>query len=187
MPAAITGETSTVRMNDSLEMRDSSTESTNGRGKKEGGKMKPRHGSKEYTVRKSRVLRIVNWGLLLHTYLPYVMFGAVSLLTIQLSYEIYTNQIALGGIILQSRNVLRKNAGSVVLLGMGWKATAVLVVILWMFLRGRRPVYLLDFALFQPPESWKCTHEEIVEILKRQKCYTTDSVHFMVSGCCCAV
>ncbi len=140
-------------------------------------------GRKEYTVRKSRVLRIVDWGLLLHTYLPYVMLCAVSLLTVQLTFEIWMNQIALGGVILQSRELLKPSQGRMVLLGMGWKATAVLVVVLWMFLRGRRPVFLLDFAVFEPPESWKLTHEQIVEILKRQKCFTTESWQFMVRGC----
>ncbi len=188
MPAVMNGEASASK-EVSLPLResrsDSITEATSGPGKKEKMKTTRREGGKEYTVRKSRVMRIVNWGHLLQTYLPYVMLCAVSLLTVQLSYEIYTNQLALGGIILQSRNVLKQSPSSVVLLGMGWKATAVLVVILWTFLRGRRPVYLIDFAVFNPPDSWKCTHEQIVEILKRQKCFTTESWQFMVRGLSC--
>ncbi len=139
---------------------------------------------KEYTVHKSRVLRILDWTLLLHTYVPYLMLCAVSLLTVQLSYEIWMNQLAIGdtySAILQSR-VFRHSPDRVVLLGVGWKATAVLVVILWMFLRGRRPVYLIDFAVFEPPDSWKLTHDEIVEIVRRQKIYTDESVEFMVRG-----
>ncbi len=140
---------------------------------------------KQYTVHKSRVLRIVDWTLLLHTYVPYLMLCAVSLLTVQLSYEIWMNQLAIGGAydaILQSREVFKHSPGRVVLLGMGWKATAVLVVILWMFLRGRRPVYLIDFAVFEPPGSWKLTHDKIVEILRCQKVFTDESVEFMVRG-----
>ncbi len=142
-------------------------------------------GKKEYTVRKSRVLRIVDWTLLLRTYVPYVMFFAVSLLTVQLSYEIWMNQFAIGGAyraILQSREVFQRTPGRMVLLGMGWKVTAVLVVVLWLFLRGRRPVYLINFTVFEPPDSWKITHDEIMEILRRQKVFTKESIEFMVCG-----
>lgn len=40
------------------------------------------------------------------------------------------------------------------------------------------PVYLLSFATFKAPSDWKVSHEDIVEILKRQGIFTKESVDF---------
>lgn len=59
------------------------------------------------------------------------------------------------------------------------KITALLLLIGAWMMRQQRPVYLLSFATFEPPESWKCSHSEIVEIMRRQKCFTEDSLGFL--------
>jgi len=40
-------------------------------------------------------------------------------------------------------------------------------------------VYLLSFATFKPPEGWKLSHDMIIEIMRRQKCFTQQSLDFM--------
>lgn len=59
------------------------------------------------------------------------------------------------------------------------KATALLLLVGFLVMRRQRPVYLLSYATFKPPESWKVSHREIVEIMRRQNCFTEDSLGFM--------
>jgi 3-ketoacyl-CoA synthase len=53
-----------------------------------------------------------------------------------------------------------------------------LVVAAW-YMKKQNPVYLLSFATFKAPESWKLSHQQICEIMRRQKCFTQDSIEFM--------
>jgi 3-ketoacyl-CoA synthase len=59
------------------------------------------------------------------------------------------------------------------------KTTAlILVVVAWMVGRAN-PIYVLSFATFKAPESWKCSHDDIVEMMRRQQCFTDESLNFM--------
>lgn len=50
-----------------------------------------------------------------------------------------------------------------------------LVALLW----RDRPVYLVDFATFKPPASWRVTHEDIVEIHRRIGRFSPESISFI--------
>jgi len=70
----------------------------------------------------------------------------------------------------------------------GWKSFLVIVIVLWYLFKQANPVYLLDFATFEPPEEWKLTSEELMTIMKAQGCFTEDSLAFLErmlsqSGC----
>ena len=41
------------------------------------------------------------------------------------------------------------------------------------------PTYLLAFATFKAPAEWKVSHEQIIEMMKRQECFTDESLDFM--------
>ena len=41
-----------------------------------------------------------------------------------------------------------------------------------------KPVYLVDFATFEPPEEWRLTHDQVMEIMRLQGCFTEDSLAF---------
>lgn len=58
------------------------------------------------------------------------------------------------------------------------KAIAVTLIVLWYLSTKEKTVYLLDFSTFEPPESWKCTSEQIMEMLKAQGCFTEESLKF---------
>jgi hypothetical protein len=45
--------------------------------------------------------------------------------------------------------------------------------------RATRAVYLVDFSCFEPPEDWKVSHSELMEMMRRQRCFTQDSLDFM--------
>ena len=59
------------------------------------------------------------------------------------------------------------------------KTTALLLVIGYWFVRRDNPIYLLGFATFKAPEDWKCSHDDIVEMMRRQRCFNEESIGFM--------
>jgi len=58
------------------------------------------------------------------------------------------------------------------------KTTLLILFIFVCIVRNNDPVYLLSFATFKAPADWKVSHEDIVEILKRQEIFTEYSVDF---------
>ena len=46
------------------------------------------------------------------------------------------------------------------------------------FLHRDKAVYVLDFTTFEPPESWKLSQAEILEILRREGTFTEESLAF---------
>lgn len=59
------------------------------------------------------------------------------------------------------------------------KFTAVCVLLGSWLMSRKAPVYLLSFSTFQAPDSWNLTHGMINEILRRQGCFTAESLNFM--------
>ena len=62
---------------------------------------------------------------------------------------------------------------------LGWKSMAILALVLWYFTHRSKPVYLIDFTTFEPPADWKMTQDELMEIMRRQGCFTEDSLDFL--------
>lgn len=54
-----------------------------------------------------------------------------------------------------------------------------LITVAWFIWKSRSSVYLVAFATWDPPESWKCSHEDILEICRRHNCFTEDSLSFL--------
>eukprot|EP01138_Halocafeteria_seosinensis_P006786 gb/GECG01006939.1/.p1 GENE.gb/GECG01006939.1/~~gb/GECG01006939.1/.p1 ORF type:complete len:548 (+),score=50.69 gb/GECG01006939.1/:1-1644(+) len=53
-------------------------------------------------------------------------------------------------------------------------------VLLYYLLRGaKQPVYLIDFALFEPPQSWRVTKDQIMKILRVYDCQSEENFDFM--------
>lgn len=59
------------------------------------------------------------------------------------------------------------------------KSTALFLVIAYWFVSRDNPIYLLSFATFKAPDEWKCDHDEITEMMRRQKCFNRESLSFM--------
>jgi predicted naringenin-chalcone synthase len=57
-------------------------------------------------------------------------------------------------------------------------AFLVLCLLLWIA-KNDNSVYLMSYATFKAPESWKVSHDQICEMMRRQKCFTEDSIDFM--------
>ena len=63
--------------------------------------------------------------------------------------------------------------------GLGWKSMALLCIAVWFITSREKPIYLVDFTTFEPPESWRLSSEQILQILKAQGCFTEESLSFM--------
>lgn len=46
-------------------------------------------------------------------------------------------------------------------------------------LTSKPPVYLLDFAVYEPPREWQSSRAELVEMMRRYGCYSEKSLKFM--------
>lgn len=77
------------------------------------------------------------------------------------------------------QGVAMTEAESQVVISTGIKTTALALICVWFLGKLDNPVYLLSFATFKAPQEWKCTHDQIIEMMKAQKCFTEDSLAFM--------
>lgn len=59
------------------------------------------------------------------------------------------------------------------------KTTALILVVAAWLVRRSNPVYVLSFATFKPPDEWKCSHDDIIEMMRRQRCFNDESLGFM--------
>lgn len=59
------------------------------------------------------------------------------------------------------------------------KGTALVLFLAAWWMRRQTPVYLLSFATFKAPDSWRMSHDQIIEIMRRQRCFTQESLDFM--------
>lgn len=142
--------------------------------------------------------RMVNWTHVLGTYLPLLLtmgiFVLVGLVIWQVIHEIVEQAgdssvtLSLDTVYLVLAAVrdlftrvfdqivhLRREA----LFSPAVETTAVVLVVMAWFLRMDNPIYLLSFATFKAPDSWKVSQAEIVEMMRRQGCFTEDSINFM--------
>jgi 3-ketoacyl-CoA synthase len=59
------------------------------------------------------------------------------------------------------------------------EACFVSLIVMILIVKMDNPTYLLSFATFKAPKEWKVSHEQIIEMMKRQGCFTEDSLDFM--------
>lgn len=59
------------------------------------------------------------------------------------------------------------------------KTTALILVVAAWAVRRDSPIYVLSFATFKPPEYWKVDHGQIIEMMRRKKCFNEESLGFM--------
>ena len=65
------------------------------------------------------------------------------------------------------------------LLDMSWRSTLLGLCLIWYLMRHHHPVYLVDFVTFEPPDSWCLTHEQLITCMRRQRCFTEESILFL--------
>ena len=62
---------------------------------------------------------------------------------------------------------------------LGWQGTFLTLTLVYLFARVERPCYLLDFACWEPPASWKLTHAQLMECMRAQQCFSEQSLEFL--------
>lgn len=145
-------------------------------------------GKKIYNVSKSRLMSLVNWMHVFWTYVPLLWFPVVLTLVVQILSLLYRHGFDVHALYSSEVVTMTIQLDKPFVLDLGWKTMAILSIVLWYLTHKEKPVYLLDFATFEPPDSWKLSAEQILDIMRRQGCFTSDSIDFLSrmltqSGC----
>jgi len=134
-------------------------------------------GKKFYNVSRSRLVSLINWVHVAGTYLPYIWFAVVGVLVVQMlrvMYELRFNLVA-----FYNNEISEISLARPVAFDLGWKSMALLALLIWYINHREKPVYLVDFVTWEPPESWKLSHEQIMQAMEVQGCFTEESLDFM--------
>mmetsp|Transcript_33325 Transcript_33325/g.31789 ORF Transcript_33325/g.31789 Transcript_33325/m.31789 type:complete len:537 (+) Transcript_33325:76-1686(+) len=134
-------------------------------------------GKKIYNVSKSRLLSLVDWVSVIGVYLPILWFIVVGILSVQIVRTLYDHRFDFSSMISSEINVIELSKP--VVFDLGWKSMLISALVIWYISQRDKPVYLMDFAVFEPPEDWKLNHDELMDIMGKQGCFTEDSLNFL--------
>jgi len=159
---------------------------------------------RDYKVRRSRLIGMINWTHVFGTYVPYIVPVGIIGLIMQIIYQITTELSAyFFQTSFEDANLLTKiksiygflhelfvNLFKLIpqlwlqdhdhpLLSSSVKVTVLVLIVLVWIIRMDNPVYCMSFATFKPPDEWKVTQEQIMQIFKAQGVFTEDSLGFM--------
>jgi len=161
----------------------------------------PRKSYRDYKLRKSSVIGMINWSHVIRTYFPHIFVAGVGILVLQIIHQTYiilsSKRVIdnselwtlenISAVMVESRAVFVSLFHSVIntegaqhdLLSTGVKTTFLILVAIGWIVRMDNPVYLLSFSTFKAPQEWKLTHDEIIKVMRVQNCFTEDSLAFM--------
>jgi len=149
-----------------------------------------------YRVRKSSMMRLINWTQVFATYIPMLMVLGIgvlmALIVEQILTEFFENNdvekfswesvLAILGVfksyiarLMESLFHLRRES----ILAPAVETCFVVLVVMFWILRMDNPVYLLSFATFKAPESWRISHADFLALMKNQGSFSDDNLSFM--------
>eukprot|EP00980_Cylindrotheca_fusiformis_P012712 scaffold3108_cov152-Cylindrotheca_fusiformis.AAC.3 len=152
--------------------------------------------SREYRVRKSSLIGMINWTHVLLTHAPHILVLGMLILVGQVIQQVVTDLfgdsevpwfsfetvsvilVAIKELFVRLYFAIYDSEGFYVF-SPEVKTTALLLVVGAWLVRRDNPIYLLSFATFKAPEDWKCDHDQILEMMRRQDCFTDESLGFM--------
>lgn len=119
-------------------------------------------------------------------YVPFIGFTALVVLIFQLLHTLYALRFDLRAFWVTEVPTIQLER--VAVFDLGWQSMLVIALIIFVLKRTEKSVYLVDFACFQPPETWRLSPQQILDCLKAQQCFTQESLDFMErmlerSGC----
>lgn len=141
-----------------------------------------------YTVSKSRLLGLIDWLNVINAYSPIFVWIVVAVVSIEIfmtlpSYAYNIQSLLEGELHLHvsyvGDNSAATNNKQSTLPYLAIQLSIVGVLIFLNFVQLRKTVYLLDFQTWEPPKSWKLTHEQILQAMRFQGCFTEESLQFM--------
>lgn len=152
---------------------------------------------RDYRVRKSSLIGMINWSHVIGTFLPHMFIIGIAVLVGQILHQIV---IELSSFTPEGDLWTVENLTSVsyvvrdlfvslfhtlvvtdhhAFLSTGVKSTFVALVVIGAIVSMDNPVYLLSFATFKAPAEWKVSHEQIIQMMRAQECFTEESIQFM--------
>lgn len=129
----------------------------------------------EYTVRRSRLIGMVNWWHVAMTFYPHILLTMLCYLAAQITFDVIT----IGPSVPIDLGLKLLRGLPPALLDMSWRSTLLGLCLVWYIARHHHPVYLVDFMTFEPPESWRLTHDQLMTCMQRQRCFTQESIFFL--------
>lgn len=132
---------------------------------------------RDYTVKRSKLIGLINWSHVIGTFAPHAFVIALAASVAQLTYNYAWN--VSNPVAEEFIKVMNDAIAQPVIFTAGVKTSLIVTAVIYYLARMDNPVYLLDFATFEPPSSWKVSHDQIVEMMKRQNCFTEESLAFM--------
>jgi 3-ketoacyl-CoA synthase len=120
---------------------------------------------------------LISWVQVFRTYLPAVWFLVLGILAAQIFKTFYEHRFDFQAFYSKEIPMISLEKGFA--LDLGWKTMALLALLIWYINQREKPVFLINFTVFEPPNSWKVTPAQLIEIMKAQECYTDESLDFM--------
>ncbi len=145
---------------------------------------------------------MVNWTHVIGTYIPHLFIPGLGVLVSLIIHQVITDLVAKQhidqfelspahlieiseAVLLSIKDLLLKQVSSIMsirsetIFSPAVEGAFLVLVILGWILTMNNPIYLLSFATFKAPDSWKVSHDQIIEMMRRQNCFTEDSIDFM--------
>lgn len=133
-------------------------------------------GEKIYNVSKSRLVSLIDVVSVVKRYFPIARYILATLIFGDIIYILYKNGFDFPHVL--TNEVFNISLEKLVVFDLGWKSMLLCFIVLWLLNRRENAVYLLDFTTFEPPQSWKLTAEELLDVMRAQKCFTDESIAF---------
>ena len=137
---------------------------------------------------------MIDWTHVLFVHLPQILVLGVVVLFAMLVHQVVTElglqdvewtMTTLTAVVAEIRKLFIELCASILesrgfdLFSPAVKVTALVLLLGIVFMRRQNPVYLLSFATFKAPDSWKVSHAQLGEILRRQGVFNEESLKFM--------
>jgi len=128
---------------------------------------------RHYKVNRSKLISIINWYHVVSVFFPHITIGFVFLGCFQFVYSMYTRREQVEELVSYAAS------GNPEVWLLGWQGAFLTLIIIYLFNNAERPVYLLDFSVWEPPSSWKVNHEQLLKMMRAQDCFSEESMTFL--------
>ncbi len=140
---------------------------------------------------------MINWSHVLTTYIPQLTVIGIGVLVALVFHQVVTDLVeqqniddlpvftAMSLILSSIKDLLARQVYSIMSLrkeaifSPHVEGTFIALIVMYLILRMDNPTYLLAFSTFKAPQSWRVSHEQIIQMMKNQHCFTEDSIDFM--------
>lgn len=141
---------------------------------------------------------MINWTHVFTTYIPYLTIIGIGVLIALIFNQVITDLVNHMGpdtnyfapstilaVLTSIQSLITQQINSILnlrkenLFSPEVEGCFLALIIMVIIAKMDNPTYLLAFATFKAPAEWKVSHEQIIEMMKRQDCFTDESLDFM--------